>query len=396
MERYDDYRGTGRPASVSGWLVALLLIVVAILLFTKVDFRRGALHDPDARPRLVDARGDLSPLENSTIELFRTASPSVVHIVSANLQDGGFNLNPVEIPRGSGSGFVWNDDGHIVTNYHVISGAQVANVTLADGSTWPARLVGREPSNDLAVLKIDAPADQLVPLPVGESSDLQVGQSVFAIGNPFSLDQTLTTGVISGLGREIPSEGRAPISDVIQTDAAINPGNSGGPLLDSAGRLIGVNTAIYSPSGAYAGVGFAIPVDTVNRVVPELIAGRSIEQAGLGIAIFPENLLERFRRAGLIQETGVVIRQVTEGSAAERAGLRGTRLISEGDVEWGDIIVGFGDVPIEDTEDLMSFLRRRRVGETITVTYVRDGETRQTEVTLQALNRIPPEEEGRP
>ena len=391
MDRSDEYQGAGRStASVSGWLVVILLVVVAILLFRNVDFRRGALHDPDAKPRVVDARGDLSDLENATIELFRSASPSVVHIVSAMIDRSGFNLNPVEIPRGSGSGFVWNGDGHIVTNYHVISGAEVANVTLADGTTWPARLVGREPSNDLAVLKIDAPANQLVPIPIGESGDLQVGQTVFAIGNPFSLDQTLTTGVISGLGREIPSGGRAPISDVIQTDAAINPGNSGGPLLDSAGRLIGVNTAIFSPSGAYAGVGFAIPVDTVNRVIPELIAGRTIEQAGLGIAIFPENLLERFRRAGLIEESGVVIRQVTEGSAAERAGLRGTKLLDDGTVEWGDIIVGIGDVVIEDSEDLLSDLSKRRVGETITVSYIREGGPRETEVTLQALNRLAP------
>jgi S1-C subfamily serine protease len=217
-------------------------------------------------------RGELAADEQSTIALYKRCAPSVVHITSLARQTNPYTLNVQQIPRGTGSGFVWSKDGFVVTNYHVIQGASGATVTLADGTSHRARLVGAYPDKDLAVLRIDAPAAALYPIDVGTSADLQVGQKVFAIGNPFGLDQTLTTGVISALNREIESVTGRPIRGVVQTDAAINPGNSGGPLLDSYGRLIGVNTAIASPNGASAGIGFAIPVDEVNRVVPELIA----------------------------------------------------------------------------------------------------------------------------
>jgi S1-C subfamily serine protease len=220
---------------------------------------------------IAGAAQALTDDERETIALFEQASPSVVYITSLSVRRDLFTLNVLEIPQGTGSGFVWDDAGHIVTNFHVIQNADRAQVTLADRSTWVAELVGVAPAKDLAVLRIDAPAAKLRPLPVGSSEDLRVGQTVLAIGDPFGLDQTLTTGVISALGREIESVAQIPIRDVIQTDAAINPGNSGGPLLDSSGRLIGVNAAIYSPSGAYAGIGFSIPVDTVKWVVPELI-----------------------------------------------------------------------------------------------------------------------------
>ena len=221
--------------------------------------------------RLPTAAGSLNSDERATVDLFQHASPSVVFITSLELRRNLFRLDVTQIPRGTGSGFVWDNNGHIVTNFHVIDGAQAVRVTLADQSAWDAKLVGAAPEKDLAVLKIEAPAEQLPALPMGSANELMVGQQVFAIGNPFGLDHTLTTGVISALGREIGSAADVPIRDVIQTDAAINPGNSGGPLLDSSGRLIGVNTAIYSPSGAYAGIGFAIPVDTVQWVVPDLI-----------------------------------------------------------------------------------------------------------------------------
>ncbi len=238
-------------------------------------------------------RGDLGVDEQSTIQLFNAASPSIIHITTHSLERGLFSMNATEIPQGGGSGFVWDDRGHIVTNFHVIEDAETVHVALADQSTWKAKLVGIAPAEDLAVLKIDAVGSKLTPLPIGKSNDLQVGQKAFAIGNPFGLDQTLTMGLVSAVGREIKSQTLRPIKNVIQTDAAINPGNSGGPLLDSSGRLIGVNTAILSPSGSHAGIGFAIPVDTVNWVVPELIAHGRIVRPRLAITVAPESLSQR-------------------------------------------------------------------------------------------------------
>ena len=246
----------------------------------------------------------------------------------------------------------------------MIAEAQGARVTLADQSTWPAQLVGVEPDKDIAVLKIDAPKHLLPPIPLGTSSDLQVGQKVFAIGNPFGFDQTLTTGVISGLGREIESATRRPIQGVIQTDAAINPGNSGGPLLDSAGRLIGINTAIYSPSGAYAGVGFAVPVDVVNRIVPQIVRGEKLKKPGLGIQ------LAEIRRQPLGLE-GVLILDVTPGSAADKAGLRPTVQDSFGRLILGDLIVAADGKPIRNANDLFRVLDSHEVGDKLTLTIVR-------------------------
>jgi S1-C subfamily serine protease len=274
-----DYQYPAARSRAQKWLTGLLLILVLLLLFKEARTWLPDLYYKGAQPRAVAARGDLAEDEKGTISLFKTISPSVAYITTTAVRRELFSLRPLEVPQGAGSGFVWDENGYIVTNFHVIADAQGARVTLADRSTWPAQLVGVEPDKDVAVLKIDAPKHLLPPIPIGTSNDLQVGQKVFAIGNPFGFDQTLTTGVISGLGREIESMTRRPIQGVIQTDAAINPGNSGGPLLDSAGRLIGVNTAIYSPSGVYAGIGFAIPVDTVNEVVPQLIQqGRKARQ----------------------------------------------------------------------------------------------------------------------
>ena len=239
-------------------------------------------------PREVTPRGDLSEIEKTNIDIYKKAKPSVVHITSIALERDEWSLNVQEVPEGTGSGFIWDDGGHIVTNYHVIKDAQAASVMLADHTPWRASLVGAAPDKDLAVLHIDAPKSQLVPITIGSSEDLQVGQMAYAIGNPFGLDLTFTTGVISALGREIQSVTRRSIKNVIQTDAAINPGNSGGPLLDSAGRLIGVNAAIYSPSGGNIGIGFAIPVDEVNRVVPVLIKKGKLDRAGLGAQILAD------------------------------------------------------------------------------------------------------------
>ena len=272
MASYDRYppRGTW-AAGLWPWLLLLALGGLLAWRIWSREHRSGI--DPNAQLRPVLARGDLAADEQASIEIFNRASPSVVHITTLVTRKDPVGLNLFQIPKGTGTGFVWDEDGRIVTNYHVIQGGTGAQVKLADNSTWKARLVGGKPENDLAVLVIDAPRRRLVPIPLGNSDNLQTGQKVFAIGNPFGLDRSLTTGVISALGREIESANLRTIKDVIQTDAAINPGNSGGPLLDSAGLLIGVNTAIYSPSGAFAGIGFAIPSAQVNRVVTEIIRG---------------------------------------------------------------------------------------------------------------------------
>jgi S1-C subfamily serine protease len=283
--------------------------------------------------------------------------------------------------RGTGSGFIWDDNGHVVTNFHVIQGSNAARVTLYDQTTWEADLIGVAPEKDLAVLRIRESGAESLPLAVGASSNLLVGQKVFAIGNPFGLDQTLTTGIISALGREIESVTRTPIRDVIQTDAAINPGNSGGPLLDSAGRLIGVNTAIYSPSGGSAGVGFAIPVDTVNWVVPELILKGRIERPTLGVELVSAQMV-----ANLDLE-GALILRVVEGSGAERAGLRGTYQNRRGNVILGDIIVRVEDRAVSSSDDLVLALERHREGEVLEVTVIRDGDEKRVEVELGAPSR---------
>jgi S1-C subfamily serine protease len=290
-----------------------------------------------------------------------------------------FNLNLFEIPQGSGSGFIWDQDGHIITNYHVIQDASSAQVTLGDQSIWEAELVGVDPSQDLAVLVIKAPQHQLKPLAVGTSQDLQVGQNVLAIGNPFGLDQTLTTGIISALGREIKAENGRTITGVIQTDAAINPGNSGGPLLDSAGRLIGVNTALYSPSGSSAGIGFAVPVDTVNRVVPQLIRYGRVIRPGLGIRIADDATARRMNLPG------VLIIENEAGSAAEAAGLRGTRWDARNQLILGDIIVGLADTPVHTANDLLNALEKQQVGDIVQLDIMRGTQRKRLSITLQAV-----------
>jgi S1-C subfamily serine protease len=317
----------------------------------------------------VNAEG-LTQAERATIERFENAAPSVVYITSLSVQRDFFTLNLQEIPRGTGSGFVWDDDGHIVTNYHVIQNADRAQVTLADRSVWPARLVGAEPSKDLAVLRIEAPSERLRPIARGDSENLRVGQTVLAIGNPFGLDQTLTTGVISALGREIESVARIPIRDVIQTDAAINPGNSGGPLLDSSGRLIGVNTAIYSPSGAYAGIGFSIPVGVVEWVVPDLIRYGRLRRPTLGVEFAHPQLA---RRLGV---RGALVIDVERGSGAARAGIRPTRRDRRGAIVLGDVIVAIDGEAVRSYADSLLALERHKPGDRVTLTLDRpEGDT---------------------
>jgi S1-C subfamily serine protease len=328
-------------------------------------------------PRVVTARGELADEEKATIELFENAAPSVVYITSVALQPSLFGLSVTEIPRGTGSGFIWDNAGHVVTNFHVVQGAGGIRVMLSDQTTWRAQKVGEDPDRDLAVLRIGAPSRGLRPIPIGTSNDLRVGQRAFAIGNPFGLDQTLTTGVVSALGRTIRSLTGRRIEEVIQTDAAINPGNSGGPLLDSAGRLIGVNTAIYSETGAYAGIGFAIPVDTVARSVPELIEHGRVIRPRLGVIPAHDSIA---RRLGI---EGVLIRGVEEGSGADRAGLRGTRSTEQGEIALGDIILQIGEQRVRSTNELLDALDRHQLGDQVAVTVLRNGEQMTVEVTLQ-------------
>jgi S1-C subfamily serine protease len=342
-------------------------------------------HSPQALPagaageqRPVAPRDDLTAAEQATIELFERSSPSVAFITSLAVRQNIFTRNVMEIPQGTGSGFVWDRDGHVVTNYHVIREADRANVTLADGTTWEASLVGAAPEKDLAVLHIEAEPEHLHPLPTGSSANLQVGQAVYAIGNPFGLDHTLTTGVISALGREIESIERIPIREVIQTDAAINPGNSGGPLLDSAGRLIGVNAAIFSPSGAYAGIGFAIPADIVNWVVPDLIEHGRILRPVMGVQLASAQVESRL---GI---EGALVLDVVEGSGADRAGIRPTVRDARGALILGDVIVAIDDEPIESSSDLILALEKHSVGETVKVTVMRDARKQVLDVELQA------------
>jgi 2-alkenal reductase len=332
-------------------------------------------------PRAITPRGDLAEAERAAITLFERVSPSVVHVFA--------RPNQRELPFGeggegggvqSGSGFVWDEAGHIVTNNHVVQGARPVVIRLASGERVQAEVVGTAPNYDLAVLRIGRARNLPRPIAVGSSSDLKVGQAVFAIGNPFGLDQTLTTGVISALQRRLPtSEGRE-IADVIQTDAAINPGNSGGPLLDSAGRLIGVNTAIFSPSGASAGIGFAVPVDVVNRVVPQLIRTGRMPQPGIGIIAGEEAMTARL---GI---EGVVIFRALPGSPAARAGLRGVDARTR---EIGDIVVGVNGQPVRRLSDLTAALDRAGIGQPVDLTIERDGRTMNVRVEVADVGRAP-------
>jgi len=361
------------PRWLPWFVLGALLAVVAFLLAPRLVNGRT-----EAAPRAIAPRGPLEPDERNTIELFRKASPSVVHITSLAAQRELFSANVQQVPRGTGTGFVWDERGHIVTNFHVIQGASGARVTLADQSSWEAQLVGVFPDRDLAVLRIEAPKEKLPPIAIGTSRDLVVGQRVLAIGNPFGLDQTLTTGIVSALNREIESFNDRTIRGVIQTDAAINPGNSGGPLLDSAGRLIGVNTQIASPSGASAGIGFAIPVDEVNRIVPRLIRDGRFVRPTLGISAGTADLQQALKLP-----KGVAVVQVGNNSPAMRAGLQPFRRGSQrGEVIAGDVITQIDGESVNDIDGMLTLLERKQPGVTVTLTLWRAGQTRKQAVVL--------------
>ncbi len=388
-----DTASHSASGAVNGWLVAILLIVVAAMVFQYIGLIPSSMYNPFAQSRIVTPRGDLAEDEKATIELFSKAKPAVAHITSTTVQRDRFNFNPLEIPLGTGSGFLWDEEGHIVTNNHVVKGATRLLVTLGNSPQMEARLVGTEPEKDIAVLKIDVRRGSLNPLDIGSSHDLQVGQKVFAIGNPFGLDQTLTTGVISGLGREIDSSDERgvsrPIQDVIQIDAAINPGNSGGPLLDSSGRVIGINTAIISPSGVYAGIGFAVPIDIINIIVPQIIRTGRAARPALGISIIPDTLTDGLRERGLISTEGVLVGESVSPSAAA-AGLHTTRVLRDGNAVLGDIIIAIDHHPVRDTPSLFKIIDRYQVGQTVNVTIVREGAESTLSVVLQDRSAMNP------
>jgi 2-alkenal reductase len=344
------------------------LILSALLLGQDMlrDYFLGARE-----PRAVVPRGDLAPIERHANAVFTSVAPSVVSVFA--MHEASF---PQSAATGAGSGIIWDRAGHIVTNAHVVAGAAQIGVVLDDGRTLAARVVGRAEPFDIAVLALPAAPRDLQPIAVGTSDDLVVGQTVFAIGNPFGLSRTLTTGIISALDRRLPTAGGREVGGVIQTDAAINPGNSGGPLVDSAGRLIGVNTAIVAPTGTFSGVGFAVPVDTVNRIVPHLIRDGRAPMAGIGIAALPENIAAR------VGVKGVVVQAVRDGSAAEQAGLTG--IDAQG--RPSDVIVAVDDNPVSSLADLALELERVGIGNRVPITVVRDGAERKVEIVVQDIN----------
>lgn len=336
----------------------------------------AVIIDPHSNRRTITPIKHIVTEEEATIKLFEESAPSVVFITTSTVRQDYWSRNVTEIPAGNGSGFIWDREGHIVTNYHVIEKADRAQVTLSDQTTWDAELIGIEPNKDLAILKIKAPDTKLKPIPVASSHDLRVGQSVFAIGNPFGLDQTLTTGVISALGREIQSIGGRPIRGVIQTDAAINPGNSGGPLLDSNGRLIGVNTMIYSPSGASAGIGFSIPADEVNWVVPDIIQYGEVRRPILGINLVAEQHTQR------LNMEGALILDVVPDSPADKFGLQATEKDLRGNIILGDLITQINNEVISTNADLFLALEKYNPGDTVRVGYIRKDEVKSVNLIL--------------
>ena len=326
---------------------------------------------PSPQARLED--------ERNTIDVFKAAAPATVFVTQNQLVVDRYRMRAAEVPAGTGSGFVWDTAGHVVTNYHVVDGARSLSVTLFDQSEWPAALVGGDPRKDVAVLKIDAPAERLVPIRRSEpGAELEVGQKTLAIGNPFGLDHTLTVGIISALGREVQGYGGLTIRGVIQTDASINPGNSGGPLLDSQGRLIGMNTMIYSPSGSSAGIGFAVPATIIERTVSQIVRDGKVQQVGIGVSIVDDRVA---RRAGI---DGVVVIDTQPGSPAEQAGIKG---LEQGgrNVRIGDVIVAVDGKAIHSYDDLYNALDPHNPGEKVKIK-LRNGDTeRELELALNAV-----------
>lgn len=369
---------------------AIFIASATVLAWTCTDpqtsSNASAAPEPAPRPPVEQTTPPVPPPspgafiedERNTIDVFEASSPATVFVTQRQIVRD-WARGRVEVPRGSGSGFIWDTSGHVVTNFHVVDGSSSHVVTLSDGTEYPATFVGGEPRKDIAVLKIDAPTDKLVAIRLPpEDHELRVGQKAVAIGNPFGLDNTLTVGVISALGREVEGYGGVTIRDMIQTDASINPGNSGGPLLDSRGRLLGMNTMIFSRSGASAGIGFAVPTPTIKRVVSQIIEHGRPLNVGLGVSLLQDY---QARRLGI---RGVIIREVSQESPAAEAGLRGMRRTTRG-IALGDVIVAIDDEPITRFDDLYQILDQRAPGDVVTVRFLREGQTREVEIAVALL-----------
>ena len=364
--------------------------LVVVVFTTCRPHAQPAGGDPHAAAPLTTASATPPPLpplpagariedERNTIGIFRNVAQSTVFVTQTRVVEDYLAGTLQEVPAGSGSGFVWDDKGTIVTNFHVVEGARSVTVTFHDQQTFEAKVVGLEPRKDIAVLRVEAPAKLLVPVRVAKAEQLEVGQKAIAIGNPFGLDHTLTTGVISALGRQVQGAGGVSIRDMIQTDAAINPGNSGGPLLDSSGQLIGMNTMIYSKTGASAGIGFAVPISTISRIVPQIIKSGHAEQVGIGIGVDPLQKLER--RLGL---EGVIVLHVPDGGAAATAGLKGLTRTHRG-IALGDVIVGVDAVRVVHFDDLYTVLDQHKPDDAVKLTVMRDNAQVAITVKLAAL-----------
>ncbi len=365
-------------------LIKSILAIFVVLLSINSSyafFGKDKKTDNEKKKQIIQERTDLLSYEKNTIDIFKNTSASVVNVSNNRLIRSGwlFDSRTTEVPAGAGTGFVWDDKGHIITNFHVIQRGSSFTVSFKnDPKQYEAELVGAEPAKDIAVLKLKKLPKKLTPISMGTSSNLVVGQKAMAIGSPFGLDQSITSGIISALGRKIQGIGGVSIYGMIQTDCSINPGNSGGPLLDSAGNVIGMNTMIFSHSGSSAGVGFAVPADTINRIVPELIKyGKVMSRPYIGVALLDDN---RARYYGFTE--GVVIREVFDGGPAEKAGLRGTKVDRRGQPYWGDVIVAIDDKPINSYDDIYHVLEKYKKGDRVEITYLRDDKKKKVKLNL--------------
>lgn len=357
--------------------LAIVWLLLLATFWVTEPYLRGLWFSASV-PRTVTPRGDLAASEKATIELFKNVRPSVVHVFARSVSTGSLLFGQQESSVQSGSGIIWDPAGHVITNNHVISGTAQIGVRLTSGEFVTARVVGAAPNYDLAVLQLERPRSALQPIAIGHSADLQVGQSTFAIGNPFGLGLTLTSGIVSALGRRLPTVTAREVKGMIQTDAAINPGNSGGPLLDSSGRLIGVNSAILSGSGSSAGIGFAIPIDTVNRVATELIRKGHVPLPGIGVVAAKQ---EEATSLGI---DGVIIVRTLPNSPAAKAGIEGAS--PEGMVN--DVITQVNGKPIHSMDELTSDFEDAGIGKAVTLTIERDGQTRTVKVTIADISLL--------
>ncbi|MGD8834817.1 MAG: trypsin-like peptidase domain-containing protein [Desulfobacteraceae bacterium] len=354
------------------WVIVGLAVLTSLAYLQRYSDQEQLM---ESQPRVIEPRGELANFEKATISIFNIAAPSVAYIFTENAVRGFFGTR--EVRQGAGSGFLWDRHGHVVTNYHVIQGAERIQVRMNDGEAIDATYVGGTRDYDLAVVRLRNVPSEIHPIPVGRSDNLQVGQAVFAIGNPFGLSRTLTTGVISALDRRLPTSAGREVVGVIQTDAAINPGNSGGPLIDSAGRLIGVNTAIISGSGNSAGIGFAVPADVVNQVIPLLISKGKVPRPGIGIVALSE---EGGASLGIV---GVVIDRIMENGSADQAGLRG---IDYNRRVLGDVILAIDGQQVANIVELVRLMQNYEIGQTVILKVRRNDEERDVEVVIMDIS----------